>query len=771
MIISRSPSRSGPRRWARPWRDDTRRGKPPSQSTAQVRRRLLTVAVLSGLLFAPVTTAFAATDSPQAPQAPQATAKPTVKVTVIGDSYTSGEGANPATYKLVPVPGQTTSSGQPVYGVDPAHQSTTAPTLQALNQIQAANPDATISVTFVPVSGATRASLHQTTQPGTPFEQPPQINAVKDADVVLVGIGGNDARFTDWIKTVLSSTGSTSTQAFPQFMAQFNDGTYLANQVALLNDVSNLASPSATIVSLGYPKAMPAAVPGTPTWWSPFSWSTISQDEANMSNQLAGALNTANEQASTIASGQHAGQQFLYADVSNALQGHELFTDQEGLNGLTPSNLQGSYHPNDLGQQLLGSVLMPYVEQAVNSQLAQQGVKGAEDVAPITPGFNYQWNLRVQLPLQLQSQPKAPDQTPSTGQQPAQDQQPAKDQPAQDQPAQDQPSQDQPSQDQPAKDQPAQDQPADKSTPDGTAPDATQPDGPHSDANPADGTPQPAADNTAPAPDATPADGTTDPNADTATAPAPADGATPAADPSATDPATDATAPAADPAATGPAADGTAPAADSTATDPAADPAPADPAAEPAPADPAADPTATDPAAQPAPTDPAADPAPVDPAAQPAPADPAADPTATDPTAEPAPADLAADPAPADPAAEPAPAPPAPVADPAPAPDPAPVVVPAPDPVVVAPLPPPIDIPAPPVVIPIPDPVVTPVAPIEVPEVPPVESDPDPGINPIGDTGVIDDGVGTDTGIDTGIGDTGIGDAGFGDGGGDGGGD
>ncbi len=663
-------------------------------------------------------------------------------MTVIGDSFTSGEGANAATYKLVPVPNQVTISGQPVYEVDPAHQSTTAPTLQALSQIQAANPDANISVTFVPVSGATRTSLYQTTRPGTPFEQAPQINAVKDADVVLVGIGGNDARFTDWITTVLSSQGSTSTQAFPQFMAQFNDGTYLANQVALLHDISNLASPNATIVSLGYPKAMPAEVPGTPTWWSPFSWSTISQDEANMSNQLAGALNTANEQASFIAGGQHAGQQFLYADVSNALQGHELFTSQEGLHGLDLTNTQGSYHPNDVGQQLLGTVLLPYVQQAVNDQLAKQGVQGADDIAPINPGFAYQWNLRVQLPLQLQSQPKTPDQTAPKQAGPAQDK-PAQDQPAQDKPAQDQPAQDQPAQpadpntpaDQPvdAPQAPAATQPdnstPDGATPDGTTPDGTAPDAVTPDSTTPDSTAPDADQSVAPRSDVAPAVGAEQPAADDA-----------ASAPAAADPAADATAPAADPAPADPAAEPAPvdPAADATA--PAADPAPADPAAEPAPVDPAAD--ATAPAADPAPADPAAAPAPVDPAADPAPADPAV-----------------ADPAPADPVADPAPAAPA---------DPAPVVDPAPAPVVVAP-PPPIDIPAPPidipdpVVAPLPDPVITPVT---VPVVPPVESDPDPGITPIGDTGVIDDGVGSDTGI--GVGDTGI-DTGFdgGDGGGD----
>ncbi|MGH3876695.1 MAG: SGNH/GDSL hydrolase family protein [Actinophytocola sp.] len=387
--------------------------------------------------------------------APTDVTKPTVKVVVVGDSFTSGEGATSSTYRQVEVPvtgpdGITYQTLQ----IDPAHQSSTAPTLQALNQIQAANPGANIQVSFVPVSGATRDSLYQTTRQGTPFEQAPQINAVRGADVVIVGIGGNDARFADWVRTSLFNSDSSSAEQFPGFMQQLNDGTYLANQTRLLTDVSNLASPNATVVSLGYPRALPATVPGTPTWWSPFSWSTISQGEAERSNQLADALNRNNQDASTAAAAAHPGQQWIYADVSTALQGRELLTQQEALNGLTPSNVQGSYHPNDLGQQLLGSVLQPYVEQAVNSQLAQRGFQGAENVPPVNPTFAYQWNLRVDVPLQMQNQP--------TPQQPPTEQPPANQTPAEQAPVNETPAEQPPATEVPADQAPVNEVPAEQ---------------------------------------------------------------------------------------------------------------------------------------------------------------------------------------------------------------------------------------------------------------------------------------------------------------------
>ncbi|HKN98499.1 MAG TPA: SGNH/GDSL hydrolase family protein, partial [Pseudonocardiaceae bacterium] len=435
--------------------------------------RAFGTAAIAAVLAISTGTAQAGAAEPSAgPAAPatSASAKPTLKVVVIGDSFTSGEGASSSTYKTVPVrdvnqDGIDYTSMQ----VDPAHQSSTAPSLQALNQIQAANPGVDLQVTFVPVSGATRDSLYQTTRPGTPFEQPPQIDAVKGADVVIVGIGGNDARFSDWVHTALTSTDATSTQQFPQFMEQFNNGTYLNNQVKLLNDISNLASPNATIVSLGYPKAMPATVPGEPVWWSPFSWSQISQGEANMSNQLATTLNTNNQDASFIAASQHPAQQWLYADLSTALEGHELFTSQEGLNGLTPGNVQGSYHPNDLGQQLLGATMQPYIQQAVNGQLQRLGVQGAEDVPTVTPTFSSMWNLRVDLPLQMQKlqQLQQSQQAPPTDDK-------SQAPPAQD--TQQQPS-DQPS-DQATPAQPEGAQPKPDAAPEGPKPDVAPQDGP-----------------------------------------------------------------------------------------------------------------------------------------------------------------------------------------------------------------------------------------------------------------------------------------------------
>jgi hypothetical protein len=771
--------------------------------------RAVGTAALAAVLAISTGTALAgATEQSAGPTGPTApvtsTARPTLKVVVIGDSFTSGEGASSSTYKQVPAPDVTEDGiAYTSMKIDPAHQSSTAPSLQALNQIQAANPGVDLQVTFVPVSGATRDSLYQTTRPGTPFEQPPQIDAVKGADVVIVGIGGNDARFSDWVHTAVTSTEATSNQQFPQFIQQFNDGTYLNNQVKLLNDISDMASPNATIVSLGYPKALPSTVPGSMTWWSPFSWTTISQGEADMSNQLATTLNTNNQDASFIAQSAHPGQQWLYADLSTALEGHELFTNQEGLNGLTPGNLNGSYHPNDVGQQLLGATMQPYLTQAVNGQLQRLGVQGAEDVPAITPTFSNMWNLRVDLPLQQQKQDQINQQSgDKTQAPPAQNDKP-------EQTPQDQQT------DQGAKQPDGTDQATPGQQPDGNQSDGQQPDTQKPDAGPPEG-PQP--DGVQPKPDASQPDtappdsgqsdattpdgsGAAQPDGADATSPGPADEARPtgsdAAQPDGT--AADGTAPAATDqpgaappdgadatAADAPASDAQTPdqsgaaapdGADATAADqPAGAAAPADTGAAPADTGDATDRGAAAPADTPAdqPAAPADTPAaPADTPAAPAdtPAAPADTPAAPADTPA-APADTPAAPvdtppadtpaAPADTPAVPADTPAAPVDVPAAPPAaPAPIIVPDPAPVIAPPPPPPP--PPPPVITPPEPPTITPVNPVDSGSSS-LSSDPDPGLDGI-------DGLGSDTG-DSGI-DSGLGSEGFdaGDGGGDGGGD
>ncbi|MET8981075.1 hypothetical protein ABZX85_36285 [Streptomyces sp. NPDC004539] len=185
--------------------------------------------------------------------------------------------------------------GDLVNVIDPAHESASAPTLQALSRVQQLNPNITFEITFVPVSGATRDFLCNVTRPGTEFEHSPQIDAVNGADIVIVGIGGNDAHFGDFAKTMLTSKEATTEADFGNFMTPLQDGSYLNAQLAVYQDIANRMSPDGTVIALGYPKVMPDQVPsGSP---SPVSELLISSREAQLANQFGETISSLNQQA------------------------------------------------------------------------------------------------------------------------------------------------------------------------------------------------------------------------------------------------------------------------------------------------------------------------------------------------------------------------------------------------------------------------------------------------------------------------------------------
>ena len=330
---------------------------------------LMLVALLPAITLAWPSSADAQVGGPTTP------AKPMLNVVVIGDFYSYGYSSS----------------------TDPALRSSTPPTLQTLNQIQAANPGVQINVMFLPVLDATSTKLYHTTAPGTRFATPPQINAVKHANLVVVGVGANDVGFTNWLRSTLFGTSAPTTSS-AQFEARFDNGSYLAAQTALLDDIATRAAPGASIVTVGYPKVLPEQLPSGLAWWSPFSWTAISQQQANQANQLVSALNTANNEAASIVGVQHPSLHFLYADLSGALQGKGPFGPLQVRNGATPATTSSSQQVA-LKQTIVGSDLLPYVDQAVNNELVAKGVSGSQHVPAFTP--TSKWKLTLAVPVQI----------------------------------------------------------------------------------------------------------------------------------------------------------------------------------------------------------------------------------------------------------------------------------------------------------------------------------------------------------------------------------
>ena len=299
------------------------------------------VALLASILI-PKPAAFAATTGHKTP------AKPELNVVVIGDLYSYGYATSSAAALRKSVP----------------------PTLQALNEVQAANRGVKLNVLFIPVPVA-----------GNQAELPALIRAVRDSSVVIVGVGGGNAALAGPMRSVLFDSAAPA-RAFPQLMTRFYDGYYLSAQTALLDAVASLAAPGTSIVTIGYPAISTEQGASGFAWWSPFTWGTVSQQQANMSDQLIAALNTANQQATSIVAATHAGLHFLDADLSGALS-----SSQQGPKGPVLT--------------AIGNDLLPYISQAVDNELVARDVDGAQSALPSTPVPP--WKLHVVFPIPTQT--------------------------------------------------------------------------------------------------------------------------------------------------------------------------------------------------------------------------------------------------------------------------------------------------------------------------------------------------------------------------------
>ena len=329
--------------------------------------------------------------------------RPVVKVAIIGDSYTSGEGNNPATY--------TTNANGDIY---PQHQSNMSPAMQALQQIVNANPGIDFQITNVAVSGATRAAALSPSEPGTPFLQPAQIDAVQNADLVINGFGGNDAGFPQWARTLLSPGtsdssipalwyGNPANPSAPNFSQYFTSGANYNDQLSLLSAIEPSLKPGAVVITNGYPQVFGDSPPA----WDPSSpWTTsLGQNAVTYSNLFAQSLNKDNSAASAVAGYQNPMITNYFGDLQSALDGGQIGSATPMVHYIVPTWTgidQSSLHPNPLGQTAAGSALQPVVNQAVQDIGASNGFT-VNPGQPVMDTFAYEWNNRVSVPLQVQA--------------------------------------------------------------------------------------------------------------------------------------------------------------------------------------------------------------------------------------------------------------------------------------------------------------------------------------------------------------------------------
>jgi lysophospholipase L1-like esterase len=304
-----------------------------------------------------------------------------LKIVVVGDSYSSGEGIR----------------GTYFDPRDPRHQSRVSAAAQAAAKLQAANPQVQVELHVTASSGATTSDVFLTQRNDAPTGQRPQdpldpstwhdpddlaVNLPQieqipaDADAVIVGLGGNDALFgplsrafvlEQWTRSyelrgedLALLNDSFSDQAYLD-QARLNPKGYAPTLVARLLQVLQATrdrAPNAKLFVQNYPIAI------DPQKGS--STDLLSHDALEAMKRLGISINTAIERAVDIC------KCATLVDVSTALAGRELNTAAPAVNSVWfgvrgdrgKMKMSEPFHPNSAGAALMSDdIAYTFAEQ------------------------------------------------------------------------------------------------------------------------------------------------------------------------------------------------------------------------------------------------------------------------------------------------------------------------------------------------------------------------------------------------------------------------
>jgi lysophospholipase L1-like esterase len=308
-------------------------------------------AVLAAVFATPVAAQPASPDTADPPAGATQVERRDLKVEAFGDSYFTGVGA-----------------GQ-YHRPDARRQSGAAGFLQALARLEAANPGLQVTVDNHSSIGATIDDLYETQMSGGLLggnlpRNAPQLQGVDpNADVAIMGFGGNDVGFVDAIISTFGADTPLRNMVDERLAGQLNNtrptADYLADAAQphgqqqtligeLVRGIQDLraAMPNAKIVVTTYPEAVD---PGATSMLS-----VVSPAELAAFGELARALNESIRQAAALTDA-------TVADNANAFDGHEVYTDDPYLHDLGPQwrrdDRDEAMHPNAAGQTVMSDAI------------------------------------------------------------------------------------------------------------------------------------------------------------------------------------------------------------------------------------------------------------------------------------------------------------------------------------------------------------------------------------------------------------------------------
>jgi hypothetical protein len=270
-----------------------------------------------------------------------------VSVDIVGDSYMAGDGLRD-TY-LDPA--------------DPRHRSSAAPALQALARVRSDNPLLKVDANLVAASGARTADFfHAQAGQDNVLVNAPQRDQIRpDAQLVIVGFGGDDARLATVLAAARRTSGGPNTaldkqirELAPLLDWSASDEEYIAQAKAslpgqaptlvarLLQVLAGISAraPQAKIMITTYPLAADPQ--------SAHAASLVGEDELTSVRKFGYDLNKAIDRAVRIcACGS-------LTDLSEAISGHEIYTTDSAYDESPDQQApQGEFQPNDKGASLI----------------------------------------------------------------------------------------------------------------------------------------------------------------------------------------------------------------------------------------------------------------------------------------------------------------------------------------------------------------------------------------------------------------------------------
>jgi lysophospholipase L1-like esterase len=218
---------------------------------------------------------------------------------------------------------------------------------------------------FKPCSGAKVGNFAETQlREGTTM--PSQLSWLRkspaDVKLVTVQVGGNDFGYVDVLMRCIVGFGLLPCGDSVKQAANAQLQTVSGGLVTLFRTIRTTV-PNARVVIVGYPRLFPETPPDTCNVGYVFS---LSRADAQALNQGVDLLNTTIQRAVTAAAAK-TGQRIDYLDSNRVFAKHELCNTVGGtvalygvkLSGLSLNGVKmdGSFHPNHLGQTLYASAI------------------------------------------------------------------------------------------------------------------------------------------------------------------------------------------------------------------------------------------------------------------------------------------------------------------------------------------------------------------------------------------------------------------------------